>query len=138
MRGGHAIKTWSATQKNITLSSGEAELVAMVKTSAETIGVLQMAAEWGMELYGSIFADSTAALGVVKRRGCGKMRHVKVGMLWVQEKQETGELQYAKVRGTDNPADLMTKNVNTALADKMTGILGQRFVDGRAEHSLHI
>ena len=138
MRGKHAIKTWSATQKNITLSSGEAELVAMVKTSTETIGVLQLAAEWGMEMSGNIFADSTAALGVVKRRGCGKMRHVKVGMLWVQEKQETGELQYTKVRGTENPADLMTKSVNTALMDKMTSILGQRFVEGRAEHSLNM
>ena len=138
LRGNHTLKTWSATQKNITLSSGEAELVAMVKMSTETIGLLQLAGEWGMNLRGNIYADSSAALGVVKRRGCGKLRHVKVGMLWVQEKQETGELQYTKVKGTNNPADLMTTNVNTQTMDKIAAILGQRFQKGRAEHSLQL
>lgn len=33
LRGGHCLKTWSSTQKNITLSSGEAEVVAAVKMS---------------------------------------------------------------------------------------------------------
>jgi len=74
----------------------------------------------------------------VKRRGCGKLRHVKIGMLWIQERSESGEVQYTKVRGTDNPGDLMTKNVPMAILDKMTGILGQRFLHGRAEHSLHL
>ena len=45
--GSHTLKTWSSTQKNITLSSGEAELVAAVKTCTETIGVTQMAKDWG-------------------------------------------------------------------------------------------
>jgi len=89
-------------------------------------------------MVGNIYADSSAALGIVKRKGCGKLRHVKVGMLWVQEKQESGELQYTKVRGSDNPADLMTKNVGSSILVKMSSLLGQRFLDGRAEHSLHL
>ena len=60
---------------------------------------------------GNIFADSSAALGIAKRRA-GKMRHVKIGTLWIQETNETGELQHTKVQGDSNPADLMTKNVN--------------------------
>jgi len=138
MRGAHTLKTWSATQKNITLSSGEAELVAMVKMTSEAIGMTQLAGEWEIEMKANMYADSSAALGVVKRRGCGKLRHVKIGMLWIQERNESGEVQYTKVRGTDNPGDLMTKNVPMAILDKMTGILGQRFLHGRAEHSLHL
>ena len=53
--------------------------------------------------------DSSAALGVVGRRGAGKLRHVRVGQFWVQEASESGNLRYRKVKGTDNPADLPTK-----------------------------
>ncbi len=86
MRGKHMIKSWSSTQKSITLSSAEAELVAAVKTCTEVLGVTQMAQDWGMEMEGRIYVDSSAAIGIVHRRGNGKMRHVKVGTLWIQEK----------------------------------------------------
>jgi hypothetical protein len=56
----------------------------------------------------------------------------------VQEKHEDGDSQYTKVIGTDNPADLMTKHVPYAILEKMTNILGQRFKEGRAEHSLRL
>jgi hypothetical protein len=124
--------------KHITLSSGEAELVAMVNMACEVIGDIQLAGEWGITTVGNIYADSSAALGIAKRRGCGQMRHVKVGMLWIQEQQESGELQFAKVKGTNNPADLMTNNANSQILEKMSGILGQRFLSGRAEHSLKL
>ena len=39
MRGVHLIKSWSRTQDSITLSSAEAELVAMAKLAMETLGV---------------------------------------------------------------------------------------------------
>ena len=45
--GGHCVKSWSSTQKNITLSSGEAELVSCVKMSCEALGIVQLMADWG-------------------------------------------------------------------------------------------
>ena len=138
MLGRHCIKTWAATQKNITLSSGEAELVAAVKMSCEVIGLLQLAEEWGSKLTGAIYVDSSAALGAVARKGNGKMRHIKVGMLWVQEKSEDGTLKYHKVPGTENPGDLMTKNVPKKTADILMEIIGQELVEGRASASLEI
>ena len=71
----------------------------MVKMSCEMIGMTQLASEWGLAMKGNIFADTGATLGIAKRRGRGKMRHVKIGTLWIQEKNETGELQYTKVQG---------------------------------------
>ena len=109
MRGTHCLKSWSSTQKFVTLSSAEAELMAAVKASTEAIGMCQLAADWDVHLHASILVDSSAALAVVARRGNGKLRHVKVGHLWVQEKATAGELVYRKVRGELNPADLFTK-----------------------------
>ncbi len=70
--GGHYIKSWSSTQKTIALSSGEAELAALVKCSCETIVVLQLADDWGASLEGEAYVDSLAALGVVARKGAGR------------------------------------------------------------------
>ena len=63
------------------------------------------------------------------------MRHVKIWTLWIQGKNETGELQYTKVQGNSNPADLMTKNVNCRILDKMAALLQQHIKEGRAENS---
>ena len=132
LSGRHTLKTWSATQKNVTLSSGEAELVATVKMSCEMIGMSQLAFDWRLATKGNIFADSSAALGIAKRRGRGKMRHVKIETSWTQEKNETGELQYNKVQWDSNPADLMTKNVNRRTLDKTAAELRQHFKEGPA------
>ena len=136
MLGTHYIKSWSSTQKTIALSSGEAELTAVVKCSCETIGILQLSADWWMELEGEVLVDSSAALGVVGRKGAGKLRHVRVGQLWVQEKAESGELRYRKVKGTDNPADLMTKTLSGMEIKKYMEKINLTGMRGRAEKSL--
>ena len=43
-------------------------------------------ADWGQELHGEVFVDSSAALIEVRRKGAGKLRHARVRQLWVQEK----------------------------------------------------
>ena len=104
MLGSHCLRTYSVTQAGVTLSSAEAELLAVVRASSEAIGLCQLAASWGLSLTGEVFGDSSAALAIVKRRGCGKLRHVRVGHLWVQEAAASGTLRYSKVQGTSGGA----------------------------------
>ena len=92
MIGTHWLKSRSATQKIIALSSGEAELVAIVKMSTELIGMMSMFLDWDRNLGARVFADSNAALGVVRRRGAGKLGHIRVQMLWVQDAREKGQI----------------------------------------------
>ena len=44
--GSHLIKSWSRTQDSVTLSSAEAELVALSKLAMELLGIRSMAGEW--------------------------------------------------------------------------------------------
>jgi len=132
MRGGHCVKSWSTTQKSVTLSSAEAELVAAVKMSAELIGIEQLMSDWGTTIRSEVLIDSSAALGIVSRKGNGKLRHIKVGMLWIQEKQENEELTYKKVHGVQNPADLMTKNLTQGTIDSHLGRINASITEGRA------
>ena len=138
MIGGHCINTCSSTQKNVTLSSGEAELVAAVKMSAEVIGMIQMAEDWGVQLEGRILTDSSAALAVVRRKGNGKLRHIRVGTMWIQEKEENGELMFSKVKGEKNPADLMTKGLGVKVIDAQMERICQEYRKGRAEIGLKL
>ena len=85
MLGQHLLKTWASTQYNITLFLGEEELAAQVKASTEGIGMQQLASEWELKYEVAVFGDLSAALSVTKRKGPRKMRHIKIGMLWVQE-----------------------------------------------------
>ena len=94
--------------------------------------------EWAMEMEGSVFMDSSAALGMVKRKGNGKMRHIRVGMLWIQQKAEEEELRYKKVDGKENPGDLMTKHVPQAVAEKLVRALSLVLCGGRSSSSLRV
>ena len=106
MRGKHFIKSLSRTQQCVTLSSAEAGLVAVIKLIAEFIGLRQLSHEWGQPLIGRVFADSTAALAIARRKGCGKLRHINVGLLWSQEKKAHDIIDFNKVEGKINPADI--------------------------------
>ena len=90
MIGFHFIKGWSRTQNHVTMSSAEADLVALVKCSAELMGVRSLLKDLSVESSGVIYADSSAALAIAKRKGAGKLRHINVSSLWIQEKQDTG------------------------------------------------
>ena len=71
-RGSHVLRTWSQTRKTIALSSAEAELTAMVKATCEGLGMAALLADWGEHVELVVFADASAALGIVGRRGAGK------------------------------------------------------------------
>ena len=138
MRGEHHVKSWSVTQKRVTLSSAEAELGALVKTSTEVLGILQMAEGLGRIMTAEVLVDSSAALGIVHRKGCGKLRHIRVGQLWVQEVAENDELKFHKVKGEQNPADLNTKHLTRIRLDILLGLINLHDRERRAEESLEV
>ena len=82
--------------------------------------------------------DSSAAVGIAHRKGNGKLRHVRVGQLWIQEKVEDEELDISKVNGEDNPADMMTKYLPANTTQKHMDKINQEFRVGRAKESLKI
>ena len=55
--------------------------------------------------------DASAAKGIAMRRGVGKVRHIEVNQLWLQDRVSKGDFSVTKVRGDENPADLMTKHL---------------------------
>ena len=88
MIGNHLTKAWARTQNHVTLSSAEAALYAMVKCTAEMLRIKFAMRAWGRDKSGILYADSSATLGIAKRRGAGQLRHINMSALWVQEVQD--------------------------------------------------
>ena len=80
-----------------------------------------------------VLLDATAALGIARRLGIGKIRHLDTSLLWIQQKLKAGDLTVAKVLGTENPADCLTKHVDRATLAKHLGTMGLEYQTGRAE-----
>ena len=85
-----------------------------------------------------VYADSSAALAVAKRKGAGKLRHINVSALCIQDIQDGEGGQYMKMLGTENPADLMTKYLVRDKMDACMRTIGQEIRQGRAESGLDI
>ena len=130
--GRHVVKSYSRQQKVIALSSAEAELHAMVMASAETLGLIALCQDMGVNIKGDVYVDSSAALGVAQRKGHGKVRHLRVQALWVQEVRCNKRLKYIKVLGTRNPSDILTKHVPKETLEVHLRTLGIIHQEGRA------
>ena len=133
MIGSHLIKSWSATQTTVALSSGEAELSGLVKGAAQAIGLQSVALDLGYKWSILLRSDATAAIGMCRRRGLGKVRHLAVADLWIQDKVKCKELALEKVLGIENPADLLTKYLDGPAQDGHVARIGLVNEEGRAQ-----
>jgi hypothetical protein len=128
--GSHCLKTWSSTQAPIALSSAEAEYYAMVEATTRGVGLRAMLIELGIVVCGPLclYTDSSAARCFAARRGVGRMRHLEVRHLWLQEEVNSHRVQLRKVAGEANPADLMTKYLCVRSVCKCLEFLGLRWI----------
>ena len=106
---GTAAKSCSSTQATIAQSSGEAEYYAMARAAAEGLGMKSLMEDLGYEANVRVWVDSSAAKSIASRIGLGKIRHLEVKFLWIQEVVKNKKIQVRKIRGDSNPADNLTK-----------------------------
>ena len=95
--GNACLKSYSKTQGTIAQSSAESELIAVVKAACEAIGTVALADDLGISLRVRLHVDAAAALGILERHGVGRVRHLDIGVLWLQDKQLRRVLELAKV-----------------------------------------
>ena len=101
------------------------------KTAAEALGIQSVLSDFGVSVKIEIHSDATAAIGICKRQGLGRVRHLATADLWVQQKVRARELKLFKLPGKENPSDLMTKHKTAPEASKFMSMLGIQSLDGR-------
>ena len=95
----------------LALSTAESELAAVVKGTSEGLGIQAALADFGRKVLVEIKSDATAAIGICRRQGLGRIRHLATADLWVQQIVRHKKCTLSKHPGTDNPADMLTKHL---------------------------
>ena len=80
--------------------------------------------------------DSSAAKGICKRRGIGKIRHLHTPLLWIQGKVASKEIMTKKIDSKTNSADIGTKVLTEKEYNKFMAQLGFEYRDGKPTGAL--
>ena len=142
MSGTHLLAHWSRTQSCVALSSGEAELNAMLKAACEGLNLKYLHDEIGEERMLHLRGDSSASHGTLQRLGSGRVKHLQTRQLWLQERVYNGEVSIEKIDRAVNWADSLThawvagdmghfgsmgiKSVEATVAEKVSSIVAAR------------
>ena len=120
MWGNHLLKHGSSVQTTIALSSGESEYYALLRASSHALGIKALLGDWCYAINVEIVmkCDSSAARGIAARQGHGRMRHVDVRFLWLQQAVREGRLRVAAVPTAENWSDVFTKPLAQDAAKK--------------------
>ena len=62
--------------------------------------------------------DAKATEHILHRQGIGKLKHIDVAYVWIQDEVRSRRLQIRRVRSEDNIADLGTKPLSKAVIAK--------------------
>ena len=111
----------SRTQATVTLSSAEAELMALSSGMAEALHLQQLIEElqtgMGTTTFSfnnkkciTLYTDSTSATSLASKLGVNRRsRHISLRYLWIQDLRQAGEVDIRRVATHENPADIYTK-----------------------------
>ena len=107
-------------------SSAEAEVYAGAMGIEESIHVQQLLGWIGEPVRIRLRMDAAAARSVLCRQGVGRIRHLEVKVLWVQDQVKNGRVLVEKVEGIWNQADLGTKPLEEKTLVRHRGSLGSK------------
>jgi len=111
MLGSHCLHHLSSTQAVVATSSGEAEFHAIGRGTAD--GILTQNAlsvlGIGKTVTLTVLSDSSAGRGMCMRRGAGRVRHLDIKYMWIQEYVKQKRVVIGRVGTEVNIADAGTK-----------------------------
>lgn len=115
----------SRTQRIISLSSAEAEVVAAVSTVCDGI-LLQMCLIFclGYHVRMKLSLDNTAARHILQRSGVGRVRHLSCRLLWIQQHVKDRKLETASIPTKQNTSDLATKKLSKDRMEYLMYLVG--------------
>ena len=80
--------------------------------------------ELGCEKNPVLAIDAKATEHILHRQGIGKLKHIDVEFLWIQDEVRSRRLQVRRVRSEDNIADLGMKPLSKAVNAKHCTTMG--------------
>lgn len=120
-----AVSWASKKQDNVTLSSTEAEYVALSETCQEAMWLKCLLKDFGQSDKIKINEDNQSCLKLLKE---GKMnprtKHIDVKYHYIRELEETGQIQFIYCPTEFMLADIFTKPLQRVKFNKLRGLIG--------------
>ena len=129
---GNYFFSYSRTQKSIALSSAEAEYLSLTGTVSEALNIhIALRFLTASPVVLKAFTDSSACRGICARQGVGRIKHLAVRLLWLQQAIRAGRLTVHSVPTQQNPADIGTKPLTAKRIQLLLYVLNFRNDDQR-------
>ena len=123
--GGCLLYSSSRTQKLVSLSSAEAEVYACLSGVSDAIMLARLIAWMNVSKTTiHLHTGSSGAKGILMRQGVGKVRHLSIRILWLQDLISSGQVKLSTVPGALNPADIGTKRLPCNRLRSLMSMLG--------------
>ena len=87
-------------------------------------GLQSLSRDVGIVAEAHLHIDASAAIGVIRRQGLGKLRHIEVRDLWLQHEVKEKRISTHKVESKRNPADLGTKALSREEIERHADFMG--------------
>ena len=97
--------------------------------ASKGLGLQAIMKELGWSYEVKIKVDANATIGTLHRRGLGKLRHVEVEELWLQQEISKKKVSVTKIKGVENTADIGTKPVKKEASEYLMTKMGFENVD---------
>ena len=130
---GSLIQSCCKVQSSIALSSAESELYAGCAGLVDGIQIAtvlrfllgdeHVCPNDGSRVRLKLYCDSSAARGVMQRLGSGKIKHINIRHLWVQDLLKKRLFELNKVPTKHNVADLNTKKLSKHRRDYLMSLI---------------
>ena len=124
--------SYSRTQRSIAFSSAEAEYLSLTGATSEALNIhsaIRFLTAAPVVL--KAFTDCSACRGICARQGAGRIKHLAVRLLWLQQAIRAGRLTVHSVPTQQNPADIGTKPLTAKRIQLLLYILNFRNDDQR-------
>ena len=121
--------SFTRRQSVIAQSSGEAELYATAAGVSEGILLRKVLAFLGMVLGLRTLSDFSANNAMTHRLGVGRVRHLEVKVLWLQQMVYKGLLTMTWQAGKDSNSDLGTKVLTKSRFQELVTSCGPRMME---------
>ena len=82
-------------------------MYAVNTVAGEALNIQSILRDMNIKVGIVLFVDAKAAIGILHRHGLGKMTHLQVQHLWLQEKVRCNQFKLMKVPTKDDLADIV-------------------------------
>jgi len=112
MMAGGAVSWSSKRQPTVSLSTTEAEYMALAQAGQQAVWMISFMNEIGLpqKLPTTLYGDNMSSIALtLNHKGHSRAKHIDVRHHYIRERVEEGDIKVAHIPSTENLADILTK-----------------------------